>query len=33
VSRELVLEDLGYSPVQIQRMTGTAPAQPVPNVA
>ena len=26
VSREQVLEDLGYSPVQIERMTGT----PVP---
>jgi hypothetical protein len=30
VSREQVLEDLGYSPVQIERMTGGAP---VPTVA
>jgi hypothetical protein len=30
VSREQVLEDLGYSPVQIERMTG---GTPVPTVA
>ena len=34
VSREQVLEDLGYSPVQIERMTGTpAPAPIVRTVA
>ncbi len=33
VSREQVLEDLGYSPVQIQRMTGTSVPVAVPNVA
>ena len=35
VSREQVLEDLGYSPVQIERLTGTAvpAAVPVRNVA
>lgn len=33
VSREQVLEDLGYSPVQIQRMTSTAPTPPALNVA
>ncbi|MCW2608724.1 MAG: hypothetical protein JWO60_3417 [Frankiales bacterium] len=33
VSREQVLEDLGYSPVQIQRMTPAAPVIPVQQIA
>lgn len=33
VSREQILEDLGYSPVQIERMTGTPVPAPVRNIA
>ncbi len=33
VSREQILEDLGYSPVQIERMTGTPALAPVRTVA